>query len=424
MRDDASMRKWAKWLLFLNAFLIEAVFRQRAFDDKSIDFQVTLKLILWGIVIGFCTLQYRRWGHKLLRIDNVFQLLLLTDIIASCFYSPNPSYSFGCAVSLIAVLFLLLASSSILTNREMLQPIIYGCTLVAALSIMVYFVNPNFGRMKEWVGAAHIPGGRLTGITGAANTMGYISGLSLLALYYYRLYLPKMPRFISVYWLFVLFHVAALYMSNSRTSMAALAISIAVAGLMRPTNLRLAALFLGLCVGIIGLSAVSSNDLFSMLARSGEASEIESGTGRTAIWKVTMDLIAERPWFGWGYSASTYLLPQHAAQVGFSVNQTHNAALQVALSIGFVGLGLFITLLLIKLYYSIKSGEQLNVAFIIFLLIDGITEPIAFCGVATTTTLALAMVLALNYRESAMPGISSIVPAKTPTQSAPYAGRL
>ena len=51
-------------------------------------------------------------------------------------------------------------------------------------------------------------------------------------------------------------NVAALYMSNSRTSMAALLLAIGAASLLRPTAGRLAALFLGICCAILFFSIV------------------------------------------------------------------------------------------------------------------------------------------------------------------------
>jgi O-antigen ligase len=56
-------------------------------------------------------------------------------------------------------------------------------------------------------------------------------------------------------------------------------------------------------------------------------------------------LLGQRPLLGWGYSASTDLLPAHAADIGFTVNQAHNALLRVALSVGMVGLVLVTALL-------------------------------------------------------------------------------
>jgi exopolysaccharide production protein ExoQ len=384
-----------KWLLFLNVFMAESVFRIRDYAEKSIDFQVVLKLGIWGLSFAFCVFYYRLWAKKLLQIDNIFQVLLLLLIVISCFYAPNTVYSLASAFSLIAVLFMLLMASAVLTKQELLRQIIFGCTLVITASIAVYFIVPDFGQMKEWVNGALVSSGRLSGITGTANACGYISAMALLALYYYRKHLSRLTL---TYWLFVAINLAGLMMSNSRTAMAALVLSILIASIISATPARVAGFFLCACIALLALATIDIETVFQMISRSGDASEIMSGTGRTAIWSAVFDLISQRPLFGWGYAASNTLIPAATADVGFTANHAHNAFLQVALSIGYVGLTLFIAMLLVKVYFSFKSREQLNIAFIFFLLIDGLTEPIAFQGPATTTTLVLATVLALNYR--------------------------
>jgi O-antigen ligase len=402
--EDRAIRKYdfvvkaTACLLFLNTFFIEAIFRTRDFADKSMDFQVILKTVLWVITFIFCVSVSRLWIKKLLRIDNFFQMLLLAVIFISCTYAPNPFYSLGSAFSLVTVIFLLLLSSVVLDNRGIIRQIILGCTLVTALSIIVYFAFPDFGRMKEWDGAFHVTGKRLTGITGSANTAGYIAAICLLALYYYRLYLPRpLPL---TYWLCVVINLAALLMSDSRTSIIALVVSIGIAGIIcNPTPARLAALCFGVCLAIIGLFTLDLDAMFSLLARSGNASEIETGTGRTLIWKVVIELIREKPLLGWGYSSSVALLPDRTKGIQDIVTSAHNVVLQILLSVGFVGLFFFAVLMLLKTAFAIRSRNPLNIAFIFFLLIDGLTEAVAFQGVATTSTLILATVLALNYKD-------------------------
>lgn len=390
------IRRFTKILLFVNVFVIETMFRQRSFTDKSIDLQVMIKMGLWLVTFVFCAILYRLWLKKLARIDNVFQIFLLIMIFISCFYAPNTLYSLAAVFSLLTVFSLLFLASSVLNNREIIFQIISGCTLVIALSIIVYYVDPDFGRMKEWHGNLHLPGKRMSGITGTPNTVGYISAMCLIALYYYREYLPR-PLPLG-YLIVVALNIFALVMSNSRTSMVALIGAITVAGILKLSPPRLAAFFIFICLTIVFFATVDLDSVFALLSRSGDPREITSGTGRSEIWKAVIALIGERPMFGWGYGSSTFILPAQREIIGESVTSAHNAILQVILSIGFVGLIFFVLVMGTKVYYSFKSREPLNIAFIVFLLIDGMTEAIAFQGVATTTTLMLSTVLALNYR--------------------------
>lgn len=398
IKKDVFIVKMTQFLLFWNTFAVESVFRQREFADKSIDFQILIKMGTWAFTFAFCLFFFRLWAKKMLRIDKFAEILLLIMIFISCFYAPNIPYSLASAFSLFAIFFLLFLSSFTLTNKQILWPIMLGCTTVATLSIIAYFVVPDFARMKEWVGGAHIIGPRLTGITGAANTIGYISAFCLLALYYFRHYLPKKTPL--WFWTFVAINASALLMSNSRTSLIALILSIGMASLIRLNPKILAGFFTIVCLGIIIALNLDYEAVFSMLARSGDASEITTGTGRTAIWAETVKLINQRPLAGWGYASAVYVLPAHSSEIGFSITQAHNAFLQILLTTGFIGLFLFISAFAIKMYYAIKAQDSLNIAFIFFLMLVGITEPIAFGGTATTSTLVLATVLSLRYRST------------------------
>ena len=380
--------------------MVEASFRVRDYNDKTIDLQVMIKMALWFVTFAFSIWLYRLWTRKLFRIDNVFQVLLLLLIVISCFYSPNMFYSLGAAFSLITIIFLLLLSSSILSNREIARQIIFGGTLVAFLSIIAYFAVPDFGHAKIWVGANHVLSNRLAGICGSANTVGYIAAICLLTLYYYRQYLDRLP---AIYWIFVAIDLAALLMSNSRTSMVAMTLAIAVASLAKPTPARLALFFFSVVGVILFFSLVNIQTLATAVSRSGNTEEIATGTGRTAIWSAVIRLIEQRPFFGWGYSSSNFLIPAASGEIGFTVNQAHNAMLEVALSVGLVGLFFFVGLLAMKIFYSFKSAEQLNVALITFLMIDGLTESVAIQGIASTSTIIFATVLALNYNDKRLP---------------------
>ena len=383
-------------LLFINTFVVESTFRVRAYEDKSLDLQVMIKLGVWAVTFLFCVALFRLWGQRMLRVDNFFQVLLLLLIFLSCFYAVNVVFSLACAFSLIAVFSLLFLASAVLTNREIIAPIIWGGTLVSVISLVIYFLVPDFGRMKEWVGGELVPGNRLAGITGTANVIGYISAFSCMALYYYRRYLPQ--KISLSFWFLVAVNVLALVMSNSRTSMMALAGSIIIAGIFRASPAKLAGLFIFVCTAIIFVLAVDLNIIFAMLSRSGDTSEILTATGRFSVWETALRLIGEKPLLGWGYGSMNFVLPAQKSEVGFAAAHAHNAFLQVFLSIGLVGLCCFLLVMALKIYFSVKSRDQMNIAAIFFLLIDGLTEVIAFQGAATTTTLILAVVLSLNYR--------------------------
>lgn len=402
--------QWTQWLLFLNTFVAESIFRQRDFADKSIDLQITLKMSVWVLTFIFSMYFIRFWAKNMIRVDKFSELAMLAVVVFSCSYAPNIPYALAAAFSMISVFSLFFLSSAILSNREILKNIIFGSSLVSFLSLIAYYTVPDFARMKVYFEGAIIPGTRLSGITGSPNSAGYIAAFSLLALYYYRRYFPqKVP---VSYWFLVGINVVCWFLSNSRTSLVALVLSILIAGMVRFSPARLAAVFITVCLAILFLSIVDMDVIFAMLSRSGEASEITSGTNRTVIWSAVLDLVAERPLLGYGYGSGTFVLPAKSDVIGFSVTQAHNAFLQVLLVSGIVGLFSFLMVLLVKFYYAIKQKDQLNIAFLCFLLIDGMTEAVAFGGTVAISTFAFATVLSLKFNE------------KNETSSYPHQQRL
>ncbi len=379
-------------LVFLNTFLVSSTFRGREFGSNDVDFQIFLKLGLSVLSFAYVIFVYRVWIGRLLKIDNIFCALMLVWFAVSALYAPSIIYSLAAAFTFMSITFTFYMSSSILDTKQIIRAVIWGCTVVTIISLIVYFVNPDFGRMKEWQGGVRLPGKRLTGITGTANAIGYLAAFACLAIVSYRLYLDKaMPK---IYYALLVLNLIAQIMSNSRTSMIAAIFALGVTTVMKkPQPWRLAAIFLGLCSLIIFMGLIDINELFASLSRTGDASEITTGTGRTEIWSETIEMIAQRPILGWGYASSGYYMPAFH----HSSPHAHNMVLQIWFTTGIIGLCLALPAIFIKAYYSIKFKDYFKLTLIFFLLIQGLTEPSAFQGVASMATIVFAIAMSLKY---------------------------
>ncbi|MEM7064221.1 MAG: O-antigen ligase family protein [Cyanobacteria bacterium P01_B01_bin.77] len=111
-------------------------------------------------------------------------------------------------------------------------------------------------------------------------------------------------------------------------------------------------------------------------------------TGRTDIWRVSLEHIAERPWLGFGRGAFWFLGSQTQDEVsnavaafGFTAPHAHNGYIDLLLDIGLIG-GFCFAISLIKLWvhsfklaYSATMTEQIwPLAFAIFITINNVTE--------------------------------------------------
>ncbi|MEK3764640.1 O-antigen ligase family protein [Solibacillus sp. FSL K6-4121] len=135
-------------------------------------------------------------------------------------------------------------------------------------------------------------------------------------------------------------------------------------------------------------SAVSTNDFsFSLLGKKVAASDNSfelpvlpepawsPGTGRTYIWSETLDLVAERPLFGYGIDTITYHFPHYQQEargnllIETIVDKPHNIYIGLLYGTGIIGLVLFIIFVLITLKETliriIKFNSKSNTSVIL-----------------------------------------------------------
>lgn len=179
--------------------------------------------------------------------------------------------------------------------------------------------------------------------------------------------------------------------------MAALIIALFVVFMMKLTPQKIIAVTFAGIMGILLLSFIDIDTILSMLSRSGNSEEITSGTGRSEIWAVVINLIKENFFLGYGNASGLQILDEHASEVGFKVATTHNLALQLFLNAGFISFITFVIALLLKTYTAFKNKNDFIISGLIFIMIIGLSESVAFQGVANTSTVALALIFAVRY---------------------------
>ena len=141
-----------------------------------------------------------------------------------------------------------------------------------------------------------------------------------------------------------------------------------------------------------------------LVSKSGNASELTSGTGRTEIWFEAARQIAKRPLIGYGFNAGPALLINHS-------QATHNALMNVTLSAGiFAGMAM-IALLAWTGWNALNSPNLVIRALCSFLLLSCLTEDTVFetfpgpctmmwyvCGVLPVLNLTTVNTLVKNYK--------------------------
>jgi len=380
--------------LFVAIFLVQAVFRIRDYQDKDIDFQVILKIVIWMTVALAAAFHARRWLGTVLVPSNYPWILFLLWLFATAIVSPSPPYTLVSAFTVAACVMFSAYLFSAFDEVEIFATIVAAITLFCAISIAVYFAIPEFGHYVYWMNQQRFISPRLAGIAGSANNMALIAAFSLVVIGLYA------REFHRLHILFApvsgVFALAALLMTNSRGPLAGTAAILFIVYMLHWRRLY-AAIFV-FSVGLLGLAVLlpkGEKFLFQMVSRSGDAGEITSFTGRTEIWNAVLQLSAAEPWMGYGYASSVFVLPQHASQIGFATSHAHNLILQLLLTTGVIGVVLFLLAIVCVGLRAAMQRDRTVFAMLLFVIFNGITESSGFTTLANICTFAFAIAVTL-----------------------------
>ncbi len=174
--------------------------------------------------------------------------------------------------------------------------------------------------------------------------------------------------------------ITALILSGDRTIGLALLMITFIVAVRHSSIARYIAYAAGLTTSIILLFYASGmgpdiQGLMESVSRTGHANEILTLTGRTEIWSAAIDRISEKPIFGWGFNGTEQLMVASAPLrfFGNPVN-AHEMFLQIALSLGIVGLipGLaLVTLPILSYVRNPKFDRDMIVGLVV---LNGLTE--------------------------------------------------
>jgi len=406
--------------LLLGVLYFAFEFTARGQEGGGGDSQTLIKgvLALMFAVLGIFTSS--RWVFK--STGGFLLVLYATWALATSAYSPTPILGFASGIALLGVS-MVAARIGMGTPKDVLDfwsAVYWASVLTCVLSFITLAISP--------IQARDLSDGsvfRFRGVTGAANTLGPIMGIgAIVAMLKFKLASRKWSRFGHVV-MFVAF-VAALFLSNSRSSiigfiagMAGAMVVMGSVGLMGFLMMTFVGLLLGSALLYPGLTDSLMSFLASTFARSGQASELTTLTGRGVIWEACWKLIMDKPIFGYGLASIRTVLPlAYGDEWGNTFTTAHNMLLESLISVGLAGTLPLLALIGISLYQltthatqtqrtrvstlAAKSPSLLESALgacatrcLLMLLIQGISEK-AFAGQPGSSTLALGAIVATS----------------------------
>jgi exopolysaccharide production protein ExoQ len=342
--------------------------------DLSLNAQLTL-------VIAFVTLILltMRWKRNLATISSNFLLwILMAIVIFSCFWSVNPSQTLRFSIYALGTTCFGLYLATRYTLREQMDLVGWTYGILLILSLLLAVGLPQYGIM----GGVHE--GALRGVFTHKNQFGAF--MSLGGVIFFLNALRKQP-YSWVYWFLLFFCCVAMIMSQSTTAVGTFAFMLVLCLIYRIFRWRyevmvsavLAVTILGVATVIFIAGYVGSDSLFSSVGKDTTLS------GRTFIWKYVWDQIQLRPWLGYGLSAfwNGYEGPSGYVQLAMRIPviYAHNGFLDIWLSLGLVGLIVFVLGFLMTTAQSLELLRKTNtpegfwpLLFLTYILLSNLTE--------------------------------------------------
>lgn len=236
-----------------------------------------------------------------------------------------------------------------------------------------------------------------------------------------------------LWWTLLGISSSLLLLSNSKTVLLCFLVSIAllpIITIFRQSITRLLIIMPYILLFVIGLTASLWLNLESILATLGKDMTF---TGRVPMWIFLSEKLAERPWFGYGHSAFWDAIKNDTGYLysfNWDFGDAHNGFIEVALSIGIIGLTLFLLSFLFACQKAIalirldNSAENIwCLQFLIITLITNLTITTSFLETSSYWILFVSILFSLsltfdslqkaNYRK----GVSRMPTARKRTRS-------
>jgi exopolysaccharide production protein ExoQ len=328
--------------------------------------------ILYLAVAVVALSEFRSTVWTIRRTPAILGLLLLA--LASSCWAEMPDHVFRRAIALAGTCLVGIVLAARFTLLEQLKLLRWALRAAAVLSIAIVILG--HGVLLSTGGES------VRGVFNHKNRLGAAMALALLM----EWYIPEQTRRLKVIKAvsLALFGALLLY-SNSMTSVVTVAVTFLIMWAFSTVYCRykllVPVLFPMLLLGglLLGAAGVSVASLTGSMGRSSDL------TGRTELWSSITSIILERPVLGYGFSGFWEGASSEASvvenNIGWSPSYSHNGYLEITLSLGFVGLFLFLWILRIgfgrALLYAADPQsitDRWPLAFLVFFTIHNLAE--------------------------------------------------
>jgi exopolysaccharide production protein ExoQ len=361
--------------------------------DLSINAEISV--VIYLITLFLLIVRWKRVISVL--SSNKLIWLLMGVICFSYFWSVNPGQTLRFTVYALGTTSFGLYLAIRYTLRQQLSLIGWTYGLLLVLSLLLAVAVPQYGLM------AGVHEGALRGVFTHKNQFGAFMALGGVV---FLLNAIRGEKLSWIYWILLALGCGSMVMSQSTTALATFLVMLILCIIYRIFRWRyevmLSAILAVIIIGFIGLiwvaGYIGSDSLFSSVGKDATLS------GRTDIWRYVWDQIQLHPWLGYGLAAfwNGYEGPSGYVQLAMriAVIYAHNGFLDIWLSIGLVGLSIFLASFFVTSKQSLALLRKTNtpegfwpVLFLTYILLSNLTE-----GTITTMNNSFwAIYVAVSY---------------------------
>lgn len=329
LRNSVNWWGWGAACLVMVAWSVVVVVRHPLKPGRL---PILLGLLLAWMIVSLIWSDYR--GGTLLGVGTQLMTTVAPVALVSTLSWPAIVTALGRALRAIVALSLLFELVVSVFVRQPFCPVYVDCT-------------PPHPEAFFWTRDDLFTGGQIQGLPGNSNLLAIFALLALIvtAVQAHARVLPKRQA-----WFGIGVSIVALALTRSSTVLVCLVLCAVVFGfavlarripLGRRWTVGVGALLLAGLTALVVV--VARGEILRLLGKSSDL------TGRVTIWRSVYHLAVERPVVGWGWTGwwQPYLSPfaDLAHRKGVVYLQAHNAYLDVWFQLGFIGLALFLAVI-------------------------------------------------------------------------------
>jgi O-antigen ligase len=335
--------RWA-WAILLSHTVITTRVRdpRDILESSAPTAGIALEIAIWGVIFGYACFRLMfelRMLRGLKTTTARLTLLFFAVAFGSATYAANPlitlAWSFKLLTAIVMSLVLAFAEGPRSAEERFSSASYTGLCLMLLQFILLTLLSPSAAVEQSAVTGIYRLGGFVFPATQLSAVCGMVATLTVIDLLSGRSSRLTLPVLMG--------SSLGLVSTLGRSGIIATLLALSFAFLYYRRASRVLVMSLVVVMLIVAVPGLTDT-AWDLISRKQTADQIGSLTGRTQLWETAIELISERPLLGWGYVSGSRIAFLTAFRWWPAIH-THNAILEVLLTLGVIGATLLVSLL-------------------------------------------------------------------------------